>query len=354
MPDGPQQPAHLLSPAPIRRRAARAAVTSALSLGVLLGGTLVAPASAAPDLETRLEQAQAEAERLAGPARERVETHESARQQARQARQRVERLTQRIDRLERSVESVRTQMARQVLAGESGAAGSTAAPAAQLAPESTQLLASVLVVTDDSRGRAEQLAETTTEVEQLVERRAEVRGRLTERRERAERTEGPAARATRSLEQARSEVGQLQRRLEQERAEQAEREAAAEAEQAEQAEQSAGSSGGAVAYAMAQVGKSYVYGATGPNSFDCSGLTSAAWATEGVTIPRTSSAQYSFGTPVSESELRPGDLVFYYSPVSHVGIYVGGGRVVHALNPGSGVQITGLHDLPYQGARRPG
>ena len=115
-----------------------------------------------------------------------------------------------------------------------------------------------------------------------------------------------------------------------------------------------GSAAAAVSYALAQVGNSYVYGAAGPSAFDCSGLTMMAWAQAGVALPHSSSAQMGSGTPVSASELQPGDLVFYYSPVSHVGIYVGGGQVVNALNPSTGVQITSLHYMPFSGAVRPG
>jgi cell wall-associated NlpC family hydrolase len=115
-----------------------------------------------------------------------------------------------------------------------------------------------------------------------------------------------------------------------------------------------GRAGAAVQFAMAQVGKPYVYGASGPDAYDCSGLTMAAWAAAGVSLPHSSSAQQGSGRPVSESELAPGDLVFYYSPVSHVGIYVGNGMVVSALNPSSGVQLHSLHMMPYNGAVRPG
>ena len=110
----------------------------------------------------------------------------------------------------------------------------------------------------------------------------------------------------------------------------------------------------AVRYAMAQVGKSYVYGAAGPNSFDCSGLTMAAWGSAGVGLPHSSSAQYGSGTHISASQLQPGDLVFYYSPISHVGMYIGNGMIVNAENPSSGIRVTGLYSMPYVGAVRPG
>ncbi len=115
-----------------------------------------------------------------------------------------------------------------------------------------------------------------------------------------------------------------------------------------------GGAAAAVAYAMAQVGDAYVYGATGPSAFDCSGLTMMAWAQAGVALPHSSGAQMGSGTPVSISALQPGDLVFYYSPVSHVGMYIGNGQIVHAANPSTGVQVAGVSSMPISGAVRPG
>ncbi len=109
----------------------------------------------------------------------------------------------------------------------------------------------------------------------------------------------------------------------------------------------------AVDTALAQVGDRYVYGATGPNSFDCSGLTGFAYKAAGISIPRTSKAQSGFGTPVSKANLQPGDLVFFYSPVSHVAMYIGNGQIVHALNSSKPVQVMKLDSMPsYQSARR--
>ena len=112
--------------------------------------------------------------------------------------------------------------------------------------------------------------------------------------------------------------------------------------------------GGRRAYALAQVGDSYVYGAAGPSAFDCSGLTMMSWAQAGVGLPHSSSAQFGSGPHVSSSALQPGDLVFYYSPISHVGIYIGNGLIVHAANPGTGVRVAGVFSMPYSGAVRPG
>ena len=115
-----------------------------------------------------------------------------------------------------------------------------------------------------------------------------------------------------------------------------------------------GRAAAAVGYALAQVGDSYVYGAAGPSAFDCSGLTMMAWAQAGVGLPHSSSAQFGSGVHVSSGDLQPGDLVFYYSPISHVGIYIGNGLIVHAANPGAGVLVAGVFSMPYSGAVRPG
>ena len=79
-----------------------------------------------------------------------------------------------------------------------------------------------------------------------------------------------------------------------------------------------------------------------------------AWQQAGVGLPHSSSGQYGAGPHISESQLQPGDLVFYYSPISHVGMYIGNGQIVHAANPGSGVTTASLHSMPYVGAVRPG
>ena len=130
-------------------------------------------------------------------------------------------------------------------------------------------------------------------------------------------------------------------------------EEAAEKEQPK-APPASGRGGSAVQAALAQVGKSYVWGTSGPNTFDCSGLTSYAYRQQGISLPRSARQQYQIGTPVSKGDLQPGDLVFYYSGISHVGMYIGDGKIVHAANPRSGINVTGLNSMPYQGARRVG
>ncbi|MEV6838783.1 NlpC/P60 family protein [Streptomyces sp. NPDC051133] len=108
----------------------------------------------------------------------------------------------------------------------------------------------------------------------------------------------------------------------------------------------------AVAYAYAKLGSPYVWGATGPNAFDCSGLVQAAYHSAGISLPRTTYAQIDAGRRVSRSELQPGDLVFFYSGISHVGIYIGGGRMIHAPNPSAPVRVAPIDEMPFAGATR--
>ncbi|WP_425309812.1 NlpC/P60 family protein [Ammonicoccus fulvus] len=110
----------------------------------------------------------------------------------------------------------------------------------------------------------------------------------------------------------------------------------------------------ALAFARAQLGKPYIWGGTGPAGYDCSGLTGAAWRSAGVSLPRTSQQQFGSGRAVSINELAPGDLVFYYSGISHVAIYAGGGQIVHASRPGKPVSYDPLRSMPIAGARRVG
>jgi cell wall-associated NlpC family hydrolase len=104
--------------------------------------------------------------------------------------------------------------------------------------------------------------------------------------------------------------------------------------------------------ALGKVGSPYRWGGTGPAAFDCSGLVSWAFAQAGVPVPRTSRAQAQAGTPVSRADLQPGDLVFFYSPVRHVGIYIGDGQMVHSSRAGKPVAVAPIDGRPFHSARR--
>ncbi|MCH0566074.1 MULTISPECIES: C40 family peptidase [unclassified Streptomyces] len=109
----------------------------------------------------------------------------------------------------------------------------------------------------------------------------------------------------------------------------------------------------AVRYATAQMGKPYEWGAEGPRTYDCSGLTSQAWAHAGHPIPRTSQEQWRRLKHVDVTDMRPGDLVIYFGDASHVGLYIGDGTIVHAPRPGRTVTVTGAGSMPILGVVRP-
>jgi cell wall-associated NlpC family hydrolase len=101
----------------------------------------------------------------------------------------------------------------------------------------------------------------------------------------------------------------------------------------------------AIDTAMAQQGAPYVWAADGPSSFDCSGLTQFAYAAAGISLPHSSRMQSQMGQQVSRDQLQPGDLVFFYSPVSHVGIYIGNGQMVHAPTSGDVVKVASVDSM---------
>ena len=116
---------------------------------------------------------------------------------------------------------------------------------------------------------------------------------------------------------------------------------------------SGGGAAAAVRYAYAQIGKPYAYGAAGPNAFDCSGLTMMAWRQAGIALPHSAAGQYGIGRHISRSELQPGDLIFRYSPISHVAIYVGNGLQIAATHTGSTVKVQSAFYGPVVGYSRP-
>ncbi|WP_229857247.1 C40 family peptidase, partial [Streptomyces anandii] len=110
-----------------------------------------------------------------------------------------------------------------------------------------------------------------------------------------------------------------------------------------------GRAGAAFSAAQSKIGSPYVYGASGPSSFDCSGLTSWAYAQAGVSIPRTSESQANIGTRIySQSQLQVGDLVFFYGDLHHVGLYAGNGQVLHAPHTGAVVRYEAIGNMPFQ------
>jgi peptidoglycan DL-endopeptidase CwlO len=173
---------------------------------------------------------------------------------------------------------------------------------------------------------AETLDERNAELQQLVEATAGEVAELEDRLELAVQREEAEAARQRELERQRQRVQRTST-----------------ASTTTSAPATRSSVGGAVGVALSQIGKPYAWGSTGPGSFDCSGLVTYAYRSVGIThLPRSSAAMYGATTRISRADLRPGDLVFYYSPVSHVAIYIGNGQVVEAPNSGATVRVRAL------------
>ncbi len=114
-----------------------------------------------------------------------------------------------------------------------------------------------------------------------------------------------------------------------------------------------GPSGVAIRYAYAQLGKPYAWGASGPDDFDCSGLTMASWRAAGVSLPHSAALQWAQLAHVSRSQLEPGDLIFYYRDIHHVAIYIGDDKMIHAPTYGEAVEIAPIDNAPIYGYGRP-
>ena len=171
---------------------------------------------------------------------------------------------------------------------------------------------------------------------------------------RSRRRPRPTPRPTRRRRPARRRVGARRRPGTRPRPKPAPKPAVKQAPKPAAAAPAAGSSVGtrALALAKGKLGAPYVWGAAGPSAFDCSGLIVWAYKQLGVSLPHSSATLSTMGTPVSKAALQPGDLVFFYSPVSHVGIYAGNGMVLNATQSGEPVQLSKLANLPFHNATR--
>jgi cell wall-associated NlpC family hydrolase len=336
-----------------RRRFSGALITLCIAA---LGGSMLtsAPSSAEPsigDVQERVDRLYHEAEIAS-------ERYNDARLRLAKAKDRLASLEHVLDRQQARVDDARNQVASVVVAQYQGQAGQALSTASQI------------VLADDPDAFLSQLAtidEHNTRQGQLVTELSVAVDRLEKREERAERevdriadTRQTLAEEKAVIDRRAAEAEALLDRLEEQREQRLSRSRSRTSPQAGSAAPSAaaapasGRAGAAVQYALAQVGDAYVYGAAGPDAFDCSGLTMMAWAAAGVALPHSSSAQMGSGASVSPSALQPGDLVFYYSPVSHVGIYIGNGQVAHAANPSTGVRVDPVGSMPISGAVRPG
>ncbi|MEW2467388.1 NlpC/P60 family protein [Streptomyces sp. NPDC046994] len=189
----------------------------------------------------------------------------------------------------------------------------------------------------------ETLKSSKTEIQKKLGTAREMLSRLT-----AEEKARLAAIEKKKQEEAQRQAEELARQQEAARQKQAAQESSSTTTSGSSGTSTTDSSNGtqaekALAYARAQVGKPYVWGATGPDSYDCSGLTQAAWKAAGVSLPRTTYDQVDAGTTVPLADAQPGDLIFFYDDISHVGIYIGDGMMIHAPKPGAYVREESIY-----------
>ena len=318
-----------------------ASFLATLCITAMSGSMLAAsPTFAEPDIS----DVQARVDSLYAQAEKASERYNDAKIELKQAQTRLRALRADLSRQQQRVDAVRTEVAQAVVSQYQGQALSTTTQVL-LAKDPDTFLDQIATVSGYNDQQAEMMADFAVQAQQLEMREAAAKRELA----RIAETEKALADEKAEIDDKAAEAKELLGRLEA-RATPVSRDAT----RVPTNVAVSGNAGAAVQYGLAQVGDAYVYGAAGPDAFDCSGLTMMAWAQAGVSLPHSSSAQFGMGTPVSQSELAPGDLVFYYSPVSHVGIYIGNGQIVHAANPSSGVEVSPVFSMPYSGARRVG
>jgi cell wall-associated NlpC family hydrolase len=317
-----------------------ALLTALLTVGIGLAGTETA--SAKPDLKTVKKQV----EKLDQQAEAASERYNDASVKVAQTQVKLTALNSDLKRQQAVVDSMREQVAALVVEQFQGSALSTTSQLV-LSNNPDAFLDNLNAVSAYNSQRGQVMSEYTTQLDRLKLRKSAAQAESKRLRDLKSQMGAEKRQIDLKAGKAKSLLDHLEAKA---------RAALLGGDYTGPTPSFSGSSRAAIAlrYAMAQVGKAYVFGAAGPNAFDCSGLMMRAWGAAGVALPHSSSAQQGSGMRVSESQLQPGDLVFYYSPVSHVGMYIGNGLIVNAENPSVGVKVTGLHTMPYSGAVRPG
>ena len=331
-----------------RKRISRALAT--LGIAAISSSMFVAaPSDATPDIDT----VQSRVDHLYNQAEQASERYNDARLELKKSTTQLKALHADLRRQRTKVASIRQEVASSVVAQYQGQALSSTSQL-MLSDDPDTFINQLTTVSEYNDQRSQMMSDFAVQAKRLEMRQASAKREQTRVAATKKKLGAEKARIDEKAAEAKALLGKLQDRAAERASRSQERTAPSAPSAPASAPAASGRAAAAVQYAMAQVGKSYVYGAAGPSSFDCSGLTMMAWQQAGVSLPHSSGAQMSSGTPVSQSQLQPGDLVFYYSPVSHVGMYIGNGQIVNALNPSEGIKVSGVNDMPYAGAVRPG
>ena len=339
--------------------------STALAILLIAVGSLglhaATPAAAEPNIDTVKQRV----DRLYAQAEKASERYNAAKEQLKASEVRLKALNADLSRQQRVVDHMRGDVATMVVDQYQGEGLSTASQVV-FSSDAEAFLDNLNAISSLNSQRGQMVREYGVQLKQLKLRKSAADDQVAALTKTRAVLKDEKAKIDDRAAEAKALLGKLKekQRLELLRRQRAAAAAAAQAAPAVPAATAAPATGvpavssgrgvAAVRYAMAQVGDAYVWGATGPSAYDCSGLTMMAWAQAGVGLPHSSSGQQGSGRRIAESDLAPGDLVFYYSPVHHVGMYIGNGMIVHAANPSAGVQVAGLHSMPYMGATRPG
>ncbi|GHA63244.1 NlpC/P60 family protein [Streptomyces termitum] len=346
-----------------RRPHAAAAVTVALALAVLASPVLTLQASAAPlpppPPKKTLEEVRQEIDELYRQAAAATDAYNLAEERTERQSAEIVRLARMIEDGRKRIETLKAQAgaaaraqyrnggipesAQLVLTGDPQLFLDTAGRLREGAKATTDLIGDLSRVQDELGGYAKEAGDNWSKLESNRVKQAQAKKDINTRIEAAKKLEGELA----------AEERERLRQLE---------------EQARQRSQTQWLSSGildrltteatpearrAIGNALAQVGKPYVWGAEGPDSFDCSGLTQSAWAAAGKRIPRTSQEQWRLLPRVAPKDMRPGDLIVYFKDASHIAMYIGDGKMVHAPRPGRNVTVAGAGSMEILGIVRP-
>ncbi|MEG3629420.1 C40 family peptidase [Streptomyces poriticola] len=332
---------------------ARTAATLALA-GAATATGLDGAGHAAPDATP--EQVRARVDQLYQEAEVATEKYNGAKEKADAAERRLENLRDEVARKEDRLNTAREALG-SVAAAQYRSGGLDPAVQLALSSDPDEYLDSAAFVERAGVRRTAAVGQVRKQLREVEQLRGAARVELASLKSRQEELHKHRRTITTKLDEARRLLSRL---TAEERArigaapDRASRSADAREDLAASATAQAPSSraAAAVAYAYDKLGSPYVWGATGPDAFDCSGLIQAAYRSAGVALPRTTYSQIDAGRRITRSELRPGDLVFFYSGISHVGIYVGNGQMIHAPNPSAPVRLAPVDQMPFAGATR--
>lgn len=324
--------------------------------GLVVSGSVVSPANAAPNLE----QVRQQVMDLESKAESATERFNESRNELQDVRRQLDALKAKVKRERRDMREILDAVDDLARAAYTSGGLDTSLQVL-LSEDPNEFLAQAAALDAVQRGQASALRKTATARLRLAQSEAAVLDKEARAKDLRDRMKESKAEADDRLAEAERLLANLEEKERKRLAQlaQEERNAARAAAAAAARELSASSGGGsssagggftgsgraakAVQYALAQVGDRYVAAAAGPNSFDCSGLTMTAWRQAGVSLPHYSRSQYSVTRRVPLSQAQPGDLVFYFgSGAHHVGLYIGNGKMVHAANPRSGVLVSNI------------